>query len=257
MRSSLGLIVVYACLLMAGCSGVAQNYNSADQEVLKLQNDPHMVASDWYRKGYITHPIDEQGRIGIFNSVFLKMLGLHAILWLFMAIYIQVNLKSAWQVRHPNTNIFMKFAFWCYSPQGADMQMKSVGAFMYFAVNLPLAAIWVAFWLLGGVIIPIFYPDAYMPFDFVGFLTLVGFYATIAAYLASRLMRSSSSSSMSTSTGNISGAGRTVRAMAKALFVAVASGVGGKLGGWIGGILVFVLSAGVSAFFELPSQDHD
>jgi hypothetical protein len=45
--------------------------------------------------------------------------------------------------------------------------------------------------------------------------------------------------------------------MAKALFVAIASGIGAKIGGWIGAVVVFVIFAGVSAYFEIPSSSAE
>jgi hypothetical protein len=47
-----------------------------------------------------------------------------------------------------------------------------------------------------------------------------------------------------------------VRRMVKALLVAVATGLGSQAGGWVGGVIVFVLSAGLSAYYEIPDAAH-
>jgi hypothetical protein len=126
-----------------------------------------------------------------------------------------------------------------------------------------------------GLAIPLF-SAFYSPFWFVGFLLTVGLW-TVALSIAGVLLIHWLARSMLGGTGKW-GSGRTaaasttvmgakvpaatrrrrmVHAMMKALFVAVASGNGGKIGGWIGGVLVFVISAGVSAYFEIPFADTD
>lgn len=257
MRSIFGLIVGVVGVVATGCSAVADNDASADQEIKRLQSDNTMVVSDWYRKGYFKGAQRQEGseRVVVYNKTLISMLGLHAILWLCMSVYTQHSVvsraNSKWGNNHPAR-------VWQFDVGPWKVKGSSIAVTMYLVGNLALMVAWVAFWLLGDVLISIVSPGSYIPFDFVGFLTLVGFYGTTIAYFVSQLMRPMAAASGSGgSTGAAGGAPRVVRAMLKALFVAVASGIGGKLGGWIGGMLVFVLSAGVSAIFELPSHDHD
>ena len=48
----------------------------------------------------------------------------------------------------------------------------------------------------------------------------------------------------------------TIRAMVRAGMIATATGLGSQIGGWIGGIVVFVISSGLAAFFGISLPEH-
>ncbi len=228
-----GLILACFCLLfMTGCS-FQPSHEAADVELIKIQSDQSMVVSEWYRQGYFV------GGNFVLNSICLKMLGVHAVLWIGMTIYIERRLRRANRLRlhdHPVARLL----------------------FHYLLGYLFLATVCLLFWWSGGILVSIWSPNRHLPFDFACFLALAAIYAAVAAYVAVLLInkvrgRPQPTLAIAPSGPVTSRSGRMVRAMLKAAFVALASGIGGQIGGWIGGTLVFVISVGVSAFFGIPA----
>jgi hypothetical protein len=240
MRTIGACVVLCFCLLMAAGFASYKWKSPAEDELAEFQSDTNMVVSDWYRKGYFILEFDGHF-YWLVNSIFLKMLGFHVLIWIVATFYIM-------------------------SRTGAITDREGLFLVTYFGSYVVLLALSLAFWMVGGILISNFLPDRWIPFDFLAFLTLVGTYAAIAAYLASMAIgrigkrggemeyQPSSARVVVVGVPRATRRGRVLRAMMKSLFVAVASAIGGKIGGWIGGVLVFVISAGVSTWFELPSD---
>jgi hypothetical protein len=244
MKTILGVTAMCFCLLtVAGCSSQT-NKQVAEKEVSRMESDENMVVSDWFRKGYFVH------ENYILNSLLLKMLGLFTVLWLAGSIY---------------------FIVWCFQNDGGTPgpdELLQQTPIPYLIGYVLMFVIWVVFWFIAGIVISIVSPSSYIPFDFAGFLTLVGINVAIVAYFSFLLINKVKTKSpvpeqaatpnvIINTKGPSSRHKRVLRAMLKALFVAVASAVGAKIGGWIGGVLVFVISAGMSAFFEMPPSEAD
>jgi len=270
MKGSLGILGLMACLLVAGCHSHPER-EAAEKELQKIQSDNDMVMSEWYRNGYFIFEINN-GKY-ILNHFLLRLIGIHALSWLCLMIYLMVRPDPPSDNRGlPSIIDFLdRLGKWCCGVDGFNGPVLGISAWLILT-NALLFAIWVILWLFVGIVIDVFVPNTYVTFDYVGFFTLIGLYAAIAATIVVRVINSISAHTQSDARSKVDGSlgeptsssvrsralirrGRMVRAMLKALFIAVASAIGSKLGGWIGGVLVFVISAGVSAFLECPSAD--
>ena len=257
MRGVIYTVAVCFCVFVASGCGPSQAVLEANQkanetaclkEIADLQADSNMLAPDWWRKGYSYTGTEWQaaskkaGEGGfVYNHLLWRMLALHLVLWGVFSTVVGAN--------HHGYN------------------GDEVGWITFIAGTLGLAAVWVVVWLLCSIIIPIFSPGSYLPFSFTGFLLTAGLWVTVIAFggvlLIHYLARQATGGTVrwgtggSSSTRDATRAGRVFRTMAKALFVSIATGIGGQLAGWLGGVLVFVITTGVCAIFEITPPPAD
>lgn len=280
MRKSISVVVCYSCLLTVGCADKKQIAERRSKEVEEWKSDKNMLVPDWYRAEYdfSTELGGLWGDGASGNKLAWKMLGLHLILTMVATMIVVPRLNASDKTGNGE------------KPSGGEQNALDGWWVFYGLSQFVLLVLSVAVWLLAGIVVPIFSSGSYIPFSFIGFLLMVAGWVAAVSVGAVLFIHSVAWSKSGEKVGggsrqsnlsppnviNVAAIqpvdgrqqdvtvvktmtatrrGRMLRAMMKAGFVAVVSAIGAKLGGWIGGVLVFVISAGVSAYFELPHSD--
>jgi hypothetical protein len=132
-----------------------------------------------------------------------------------------------------------------------------LGAFCFW-VGLGYLFNWLLSWFLYGLIpllLAVFSTeDYYVPYGFISYCLhavthIAGFAMLTLVSLRMLAGKRPESATGATSTQPVSRAVYVLRALAKAFLIAIVTGTASYIGGVIGGGIVFVVSAGLAAFF--------